>query len=76
MQLELIMLGLSILLGFVAFLQSSIYLFLFAFYLLAISLACDAYGHQYTTRRELQGGKQLVRAVLLFILTTGLIFYM
>lgn len=74
MQIELLTLGLAIILGFVALLQSSIYFMLLSFYLLAVSLVCDAYSHQYTTQRQWQGGKQVVRAVVLFFLATAVFF--
>lgn len=74
MQLELLSLGLSIILGFIALFQASIYFIFISFYLLAISLACDAYSHQYTTHRQLQGKKQLARAVVLILLATSLLF--
>jgi hypothetical protein len=76
MQLELISLGLSIILGFIALLQGSVLVILISFYFLAVSLLCDAYSHQYTTHRQLQGGKQIARACILVILSTALIFHL
>lgn len=74
MILEILSLVLSILLGFVALFQTSVILLISSFYMLAISLACDAYSHEYTTYRQFQGRKQLVRAVVVFFLATTLIF--
>ncbi|MCF3942780.1 hypothetical protein [Oceanobacillus alkalisoli] len=71
-QLELLTLGLSVVLGFIALFQSSIFLVIFSFYLLGISLICDAYSHQYTSSRMLQGKKQLIRAAVILLLASAL----
>lgn len=73
-QIELLTLGLSVVLGFIALFQSSILLVIFSFYLLSISLICDAYSHQYTSARMLQGKKQLIRAVVILLLASALYF--
>lgn len=74
MRIELFSLGLSIFIGLIALIQSSILFILVSFYLAAISLACDAFNHNYTSHRRMQGLKQAIRAALLFLLATALIF--
>ncbi|MCM3741693.1 hypothetical protein M3210_15675 [Oceanobacillus luteolus] len=76
LQLELITLGLSIVLGFISLFNGSLFFLFFSLYMLALSLACDAYSHQFTTYRNMQGIKQLVRAALIVILTTIFIFHL
>lgn len=76
LRLELFTLGLSILTGFIALFQASVFLIVISFYLLAISLACDAFIHLYfhMYQREMQGMKQIIRGAVLFLLSTVLIF--
>ena len=72
--LEIFSLGLSILLSVIALFQGSAYLLIISCYLLVISLACDAYSHEFTSYRQFQGKKQLARAIILFFIATALIF--
>lgn len=74
MQLEFVALGFSVLFALVALFQSSIIFLVFSFYSLAVSLACDAYSHRFTSYRQFQGKKQLARAVIIFLLGTALFF--
>ena len=74
MRLELIAIGLSILTGIIALFQASVLFILLAIYLIIISLACDAFTHNFTTYRQLQSLKQAIRAGILFLLATALIF--
>ncbi|GEM_PF-6676857 len=76
-QLELIALGLSILIGIIALIQASVLFITLAIYLIIVSLACDAFIHNFTAlaaNRQLQSLKQAIRAGILFLLATALIF--
>lgn len=73
-RIELIAIGLSFFIGLIALIQASIFFLIIAFYFIVISLVCDAFSHSYTSNRQLQSIKQAIRASILFILATGLIF--
>ena len=72
-RIEVISLACLIFIGFIALIQGYLLLIYFCFYLLAIGLITDAviewYSHQ-----SAKAGKQIIRAVMLFLLTTYLIF--
>lgn len=74
MQLELLTLGASVLIGLIALIQASVFFIILSFYFIVLSLACDVFSHNYTSHRQQQGLKQAVRAGMLFFLTTVLIF--
>ena len=74
MRLEMIALGLSIVTGILALIQASLLFIILCFYFSVLSLACDAFSHLYTSHRQVQGLKQAIRAAILFIVSTALIF--
>ena len=76
MRLELLALGLSIVTGVIALIQASILFIILCFYFCVLSLACDAFSHLYTSHRQLQSLKQAIRAAILFIVSTALIFFL
>ena len=75
-RLELIALGLSIVTGLIALIQASILFIILCFYFSVLSLACDAFSHLYTSNRRVQSIKQAIRAVILLIASTALIFFL
>lgn len=73
-QLEMLTLGLSLLIGLIALIQASFLFIILGFYFSTISLICDVLSHRYTSYQKIQGMKQAIRAGVLFFLTTVLIF--
>ncbi|RDW22306.1 hypothetical protein CWR48_00945 [Oceanobacillus arenosus] len=72
-RIELISLVIVILFGLIALIQGFLILIFFSLYLIALSLVCDALLHLYF-RNSQQAGKQILRAVMLFIFATYLLF--
>ena len=72
-RIELISLVIVILISLIALIQGLFILVFFCFYLISLSLVCDALLHLYF-RNSQQAGKQILRAVMLFILATYLLF--
>lgn len=75
-RIELIALGISILTVIIALIQASVLFIILAIYFIIVSLACDAFAHSFTTNRQLQSLKQAIRAGILFLLATALIFFL
>lgn len=72
-KIELLCLGLALFIGGFAIYKTSLLLLFMSIYLIAISLLCDGLV-AITTHYRVTGIKQIIRAILLFILTTLIIF--
>jgi len=72
MNIELVSILLSILVGVVAFIQGYLFLIFLALYLVVISLSCDALIKWYTHYKN-EAIMQFVRSGMLFLLTTYLL---
>lgn len=72
-RIELISLVIVILFGLIALIQGFLVLIFLCLYLISLSLVCDALLNLYL-RNPHQAGKQIIRAAMLFIFATYLIF--
>lgn len=72
-RIELICLAFVVLVGVFALIQGSSLVILMCFFVLSLSLLCDAlillYSHQ-----TAQAGKQIIRAIMIIMFTTVLLF--
>ncbi|MEI3604263.1 hypothetical protein SPD48_01045 [Pseudogracilibacillus sp. SE30717A] len=66
-------LGLAILIGFIAMIKSTFLLIIVSFYMIAASLICEALLLNISFR-QIEGLKQLARAIVLIIFVTYLLF--
>lgn len=71
--IEIISIGIGSILGLFAMIQGYLILLLLTFYLIAISLICEAFIFLHK-RDTAHAGKQIVRAVCIFIFITYMIF--
>ncbi len=67
-------LGLALIIGLFAMIKSFLLLIIISFYLIAVSLICEALLLNISFR-QLEGIKQLARALVLIILITYLLFF-
>lgn len=72
-RIELVSIVSAILIGIIALIKGYLILIFICFYLLALSLLAEAM-IEWSTHQKMQGGKQFVRAIVILILTTFLIF--
>lgn len=72
-RIELATIALAILIGFIVLIKGYILLAFASLYLLVISLLSEAM-IAWFTHQKVQSGKQIIRAVILFALTTYFIF--
>lgn len=72
-RLELVTLVLVVVIGFISVFQGYPIIMLFCLYLLSISIFCEALIHM-NTFRTTEGIKQFVKAFMLMLLTTILLF--
>ncbi|GAB3048151.1 hypothetical protein [Virgibacillus ainsalahensis] len=75
MRIELIAIACVVLFGVIALIQGFLIFILLCFYLLALSIFCDAMILLYLHNPP-QAGKQFLRAVMVFIFTTYLFFHL
>ena len=62
-----------IIIGLIALIQGYLILIYLCLYLIALSLVCDALVHWYTNQTT-HSVKQILRAILIFVITTYLLF--
>ncbi|MBY7144775.1 hypothetical protein KFZ56_17280 [Virgibacillus sp. NKC19-3] len=72
-RIELICITFVILVGVFAIFQSAALVILMCFFVLALSLCCDAL-IEYYSHRTVQAAKQLIRAIMIILFTTILFF--
>lgn len=72
-KIELVSLTLAVIIGLFAIIQAAFIWFSLSVYLIAISLFCDGV-IALSTHQQVWAMKQLIRSILLFLLTTLLIF--
>lgn len=72
-QISIVSLALAFLIGFIAMIKASYLLILISLYCLAASLISEAFA-LYISFRHVDGWKQFIRGILLFVFTTYLLF--